>query len=384
MSESTFGAAVDTVAETNSLTPVFDSRGAEIIPATESGLQDQDQEQNHGSTEEAGKSVPLGLAETLDFVHSALGWTGTLYHSADKSAPPYLGWGTQHALTVATLWAAHANARVVCKDTDHKHGPGVAGQMVWPATPRLGLFAPEEGSGKTYLAERILDFVPYPSLQDEPTGPGLLRKMGLQHSTVAIDEGDIFLGNDSRKRTAISIMNNGYRPGGESSHAEGSRDTFDVSTFGPIMVAAIDTIESGTGGRLKALLSRFIVIRLKKAPDGYRPLRLRRVHKENIQKISECLLGQMMRVAPQLGEMEAEMPAYFSPRAAEIWEPLFLTAVLADSTDPRDSNLHSHWTRRIVAAADWFCNGGEQRAVLESGLTKMRSMSALWAEEMAR
>lgn len=339
---------------------------------------------NTESVAPAGKSKqPPSLAETLDYVRHGLGWMGTLRHSAHPDVDPYLGWGNQHALTVATLWAAHTSARVACSNTEHKHIPGLPGSMVWQATPRLGLFAATPGAGKTYLAECILRFVPNPSLQDEPTGPGLVRLIGLKHATVAIDEGDIFVGNDSRKRVAISVLNNGYRPGGKSTHAEGSRDVFDVPTYGPVIIAAIDTIETGTGDRLKALLTRFIVLRLKQAPDGYRPPRIRRADEADIKTISEYLQSMMMSLSETLGQMEAEMPSYMGPRQAEIWEPLFLIAALADSQDPREAGDRSNWSARILAAADWYCNGGEQRAVLEAGLDSVRSAAALWAENMA-
>lgn len=222
--------------------------------------------------------------------------------------------------------------------------------MIWQAHPRLGMFASCGGAGKSYLAKLVKMFVPNGTMEDEPTGPSLARMVGVEHSVVFLDEGDILFGSGNRKQMVRSLLNNGYTPEGSNSRMWGNK-VYRISTFGAVCVAAIDTMEKGTGDALKPLLERFIKIRLQKAPDGYRTPRIKAEHRKPAEAVAQRVGILMAAAAPELSEAETDMPHYMGSRTAEIWEPLYLTAMRAGG----------HWIERVVKAADWFENGGEAR-----------------------
>jgi Protein of unknown function (DUF3631) len=313
------------------------------------------------------------LLEVLDAARQYVGWAMTLHHVEDKDRV-WFGLGSEEALTVASLWPFVSWGRRTCDEASHGHQAGVPGVPYWRALGRLGAFALTPGAGKTYLVERVLALCPNPSLEDEPTGPAMARMLGYEHGTYGIDEGDILVGKGSRKMMVKSLLNNGYKPGGKHRHATGSTSTAKMSTYGAVAVAAISTIETETGGDMKAFLERFFKLRLVKGPRGYRPLLIRSAEQARISTLAEHVGRVMMGRADEFSEAEVNgLPAFMSAREMEIWEPLYVVALAAGGA----------WPERVEAAADWYCNDGERRYRQALGWERVKEGLPGWQDSLS-
>ncbi len=309
------------------------------------------------------------LRESLRGFEAYLGWAGTLQHSEDAMLPEVLGWGSQEALWAAVLWAAHTWVRWPCvaDAVKHKHKSGMPGALGWNATPRLGIFAAPggnslagEGSGKSYLAKNVLRLSCQGVLLDTPTAPSFYRHIGTLHHTVGIDEGKLFLNGGASHRDILSALNTGYTDESETGRVWGN-ENYSMSTFGPVAVAALASIEfQHSSDDMKALMSRFIRINIEQAPQGYRAPRIRPADKENMTAIG-IYMGLLLRdIVPRAAAMECEMPGWMSPRTAEIWEPLYLLAGLAGG----------EWPGRVVRCAEWLAHGESERAPMIAAYQK--------------
>jgi len=226
------------------------------------------------------------------------------------------------ALDAVTLWAAHCHMR------DEN------GILVFRATPRLYLLSSEPGSGKSHVLELLGRIVPcWHGLDLEPTGPGLVYTISREHSTVTLDEADVMLGAGSRKEAVRAIINGGTYRYGTYLNGKGAKATREP-VFGPLAMAGLDTLETDTGDKLAALLSRGIKIRMEKASGQDRPPNLTRRAEDAAANAKTWLERWAAQVREQVADAEPEIPEGVEGRAEDIWTPLLAVAEAAGGNWP--------------------------------------------------
>jgi hypothetical protein len=251
-------------------------------------------------------------------------------------------------LDTVTLWAAH------CHATD-EHGV-----LVFRVTPRLWLLSSEPGSGKTRVLE-LLDLIcprSYGALL-EPTAPGLIYTLGREHATPLIDEGDILFGSGKRREAVRAVINGGYKCGGTVLTGTGGKATR-VPVFGPVAVAALDTLVTHTGETLKATLSRGITVQMHRAAGDAAPARLDRTAEDQGAKLQAFLAAWAAQERGTLEDAAPAVPDGVEGRAAEICEPLLAIADAAGG----------HWPGTARAACEMLALAGprDDGALIENEL----------------
>jgi hypothetical protein len=315
-------------------------------------------------------------------------------------ARPFLGWGSNHAFNTALIWSVHTHARMKCRDSKHiskgMHEADDPGVLAFPTTPRLGIFAKKseysemgEGSGKSALMEALLSLCAVPRIELEDTGPALARVIGEEHATIGIDEGASYFNGRSHKMSR-SILESGYRmpqtgvPAPSTSRMWGNT-LYRIKTFGPAVLATLAVPSVMGNEELRPLLSRFIKIFITAAPPGYRLPRITLAEWQRNAKIVSATQMFMMNAVEMFtsATLTFDLPDYMSARLAEQWEPLLITAGYIDHTakeaDEAAKRPHTPvWVPRMLAAMDWFCNGGAQKDRIASARTDVQE--AAWMQ----
>jgi hypothetical protein len=227
------------------------------------------------------------------------------------------------ALDAVTLWAAHTHMR------DEK------GVLVFRATPRLGLFSSEPGSGKGLVLELLMDIVPNCfGLDLEPTQGGLVHTLNDEHATVMLDEADILLGQGSRKEGVRAVLNGGTYRHGTILNAKGGK-TNRVPVFGPVALAGLDVMEKDTGDKLKALFTRFVKIRMVKVTGAAKPPKRTPKSYELVVQVKAWLELWASQVRDEVAAAVPEMPDEdMEGRTEDIWAPLLAVADAAGGDWP--------------------------------------------------
>ena len=229
---------------------------------------------------------------------------------------------SQAALDAVTLWAAHTHMR------DEN------GILVFRATPRLYLLSSEPGSGKSHVLELIGRVVPcWYGLDLEPTAAGMVYTISREHATVMVDEGDVMFGAGSRKEAVRAIINGGTYRYGTYLNGKGAKATREP-VFGPLALAGLDTLETDTGDKLTALLSRGVKIRMEKAAGENRPPKLTRKAEDAAGQAKMWLERWAAQVRSEIAGAEPEIPEGVEGRAEDIWTPLLAVADAAGGEWP--------------------------------------------------
>jgi len=226
------------------------------------------------------------------------------------------------ALDAVTLWAAHTHMR----DED--------GVLVFRATPRLYVLSGDPGSGKSHLLELLSMVVPNCfGLDLEPTAPGLVYTISREKATVLLDEADVLFGQGTRRQAVRAILNGGYTRHGTYLTGKGAKASREP-VFGPVALAGLDTMETGTGDTLKALLSRGIKIRMRKATGDDRPAKMTAATEDAAVKVRHWLGIWAGQVRGEIADAQPEVPEGLEGRAEQIWIPLFSVADAAGGDWP--------------------------------------------------
>jgi hypothetical protein len=267
-------------------------------------------------------------------------------------------WPSDAALTTAALWAAHAHAR------------DASGTLVWLATPRLLFSSSEPGSGKSHSMRLVARLCPSPAVLTEPSEPALAQSIGKEKATIALDEADVFFGAGSRKAAARAIINDGYTPDGTWARVR-KGEVEHIPTFGALMLAGLDKIDTGTGGQMTATLTRCIRLRMRRAPEGYRPPRFDAEARFAASIISQRLGTWAQQELSSLGSHIPELPEGIGNRDAELWEPLLTVADLAGGP----------WPELARVACEEIVATGGMPAEDEDKMARLDSLLASWAGE---
>jgi hypothetical protein len=230
---------------------------------------------------------------------------------------------------VAAWMAAHAaytsehHARVVALWAAHTHALEAAA-----STPRLAFLSPEPGSGKTRsleLLELLLHRGRHVLLM---TPAALFRIVEAVRPTILLDEVDAIFGRHASKdhEDLRAIINAGHRPGATVMRVVGDGGSMRPHEFRAYCAVAL----AGLGQLPGTIATRSITIPMRRrAPDEHvRPYR-ERVTRPEGEALRRRLAAWVSRHGDEMPEAP-EMPAGFTDRPADCWEPLIAVADAAD------------------------------------------------------
>ena len=192
-------------------------------------------------------------------------------------------------------------------------------------TPRLNLFSPEKGCGKTTLID-VLSTMVARSLRSENLSKAVMFRMISEHKpTLLLDEVDTYLSKDDEMR---GLLNAGHGREGIVYRCEGdNHDLRGFPVFAPVVLAGIGTLP-GT------LHDRSIVIRLVRAKPGEIPARFdsRRTSEENT--LARKLARWVADNGDRLEACDPVLPDSACNRVADKWRPLFAIAQIVGGDWP--------------------------------------------------
>jgi hypothetical protein len=249
-----------------------------------------------------------------------------------ESAPPldeihaflgrFIAYPSPHAQVAHTLWIAHAHL-----------------MDAWESTPRIAFLSPEPGSGKTRALEVTELLVPNAVEAVNVTPAYLFRKVGEHSPTILYDEIDTVFGPKAKDNEEIrGLLNAGHRRGAVAGRCVVRGKIVETEEIPAYCAVAL----AGLGGLPDTLLSRSIVIRMKRRAPGesiqsYR----RRVHQPDGTKLYDRLVEWAPLVKYQVSGAWPDMPAGIEDRDADVWESLL---AIADA-------VGGEWPKRARVAA---------------------------------
>lgn len=164
----------------------------------------------------------------------------------------------------------------------------------------------------------------------------MFRKISQDHPTILLDELDTIFRGGVGYEGLRAIINAGNRRGSTVTRCDGSYGTIEYETFGPKVLAGIDT-----GFIPDTILDRSVVIRMRKR-SGEPVSRLRpRLAEREVAPLLATLEMWALVAEGELGRIEPELPDELSDRSQDAWEPLLAIAEFAGD----------EWTSRANSAA---------------------------------
>jgi hypothetical protein len=232
----------------------------------------------------------------------------------------------------------------------------------------LIITAPTKQSGKTRLLGLIGLLVRRPHLTSGVgVSSAVIFRLNEEYiPTFLIDEAERLRG-DGDSRDIISLLNNGYEPGGKVSRCSG--DDHEVRMFDAFGFRALAAISDLTD----TLMDRAIVVRLKRKPKG---IEIRRAPARVVKAEAVTFARKLARwTADNLEQIESKAedvarPDWLDDRAADKWSGLFAMADVAG----RD------WPKRAPAAARAI-SAGEQVEDQSAGVALLRFIRRLLTEK---
>lgn len=246
--------------------------------------------------------------------------TTELLDATEQWVSRYVVLPDQPAATATALYALHTWTTDACD-----------------ATPYLLVVSEEKGSGKTRLLETLGMLVRKPWHTSSTTEVALFRRMDKEHPTLMLDEIDTIFRGGSSYEALRAILNAGNRRGSTVTRCDGRWETREYSTFGPKVLAGIDT-----GFIPDTILDRSIIIRMRKR-SGEQVCRLRpRLAEAEVAGLARTIEAWALVAIDELARIEPQLPDALGDRQADSWEPLLAIAEFAGDA----------WTAKARAAAE--------------------------------
>ncbi|MGB9428964.1 MAG: DUF3631 domain-containing protein [Gammaproteobacteria bacterium] len=203
---------------------------------------------------------------------------------------------------------------------------------VWDSTPRIAFLSPEPASGKSRALEVTEPLVPRPVEAVNVTPAYLFRKVADEKGrpTILFDEIDTVFGPRAKENEEIrGLLNAGHRKGAVA----GRCVVRGKQVFTEELPAYCAVALAGLGGLPDTILSRCVVVRMKRRAPGERvePYR-RRINGPEGEAIRERLAAWACAVADRVAF--PVMPATIEDRNADIWETLLAVADAAGGDWP--------------------------------------------------
>ena len=219
----------------------------------------------------------------------------------------FVAYPSEHAHVAHALWCAHTHL-----------------MDRWESTPRLAFLSAEPASGKTRALEITELLVPNPVSAVNVSPAYLFRKVGSEEGvTLLYDEIDTVFGPKARENEELrGLLNAGHRKGAVAGRCvvRGINvETEEIPAYAAVALA-------GLGWLPDTILSRSVVIRMRRRHDGERvePYR-RRGHSPQGAKI-KAKIEVWARSQPETITDWPEMPPEIQDRDADVWEPLIAVA----------------------------------------------------------
>lgn len=247
--------------------------------------------------------APGPAAQPLDELHAFLG--------------RFVAYPSPHAHVAHTLWIVHAHL-----------------MDAWESTPRVAFLSPEPGSGKTRALEVTELLVPNPVEAVNVTPAYLFRKVGSEDGppTVLFDEIDTVFGPKAKDNEEIrGLLNAGHRVGAVAGRCVVRGKTVLTEEIPAYCAVAM----AGLGGLPDTILSRSVIIRMRRRAAGERvePYR-RRVHAGEGHDLSDRIAAWADTVREAVADAWPTMPVGIEDRDSDVWEPLLAVADAAGGDWP--------------------------------------------------
>jgi hypothetical protein len=219
----------------------------------------------------------------------------------------FVAYPTRHAHIAHTLWIAHTHL-----------------MAAWDSTPRIAFLSPEPGSGKTRALEVTELLVPTPVEAVNVTPAYLFRKVGECSPTILYDEIDTVFGPKAKDNEEIrGLLNAGHRRGAVAGRCVVKGKTVETEEIPAYCAVAL----AGLGGLPDTLLSRSVVVRMRRRAPGEDVEQFRRRDDARAgNEIRDRLAAWADSIRDTVTKVWPAMPAGVEDRDADIWEALLAVA----------------------------------------------------------
>jgi hypothetical protein len=207
-------------------------------------------------------------------------------------------------------------------------------------TPRLNLYSPDKGCGKTTALDVLASLTPRPLRTESMTAAVLFRLVEGCKPTLLLDEIDSYLSDAEELR---GLLNAGHRRGAKAYRCEG--DNNEVRGFAAFAPAAL----AGIGALPGTLHDRSIVIRLTRAKPGEVAARFDSRHIVAETELCRKLAQWGADNFASLEGCDPHLPEGAFNRLADNWRPLFAIAEIAGGD----------WPQRAAAAFAKLTSGDD-------------------------
>jgi len=219
-------------------------------------------------------------------------------------------------------------------------------------TPRLNLYSPRRGCGKTTTMDVLATMVPRPFRTENMRAAVLFRVVDQKQPTLLLDEVDTYLHQADELR---GLLNAGNKRGACAYRCEGAGNAIRAfKAFAPAVLAGI--------GELPATLhDRSILIRLVPAGQGQVPARFNEHHTE-LEKALASKLGRWAKDNYEaLAACDPVLPSSAFNRLADNWRPLFAVAEVVGGDWPQRAAaaFAQLTTHRVGASASIAVTNGQ-------------------------
>ena len=192
-------------------------------------------------------------------------------------------------------------------------------------SPRLNLFSPEKGCGKTTLLDVVCSLTPRALRTESITPAVLFRLVELHKPILALDEVDTYLADNDELR---GLLNAGHKRGARAFRCEGDRNEVRAfNAFAPAVLAGIGHLQ-GT------LHDRSVQIRLVRARPNEVMARFDSRRTAHERELARKLARWATDNAQRLEACDPAMPAGCFNRLADNWRPLMAIAQVAGGPWP--------------------------------------------------
>ncbi|SFJ16517.1 Protein of unknown function [Phyllobacterium sp. CL33Tsu] len=189
--------------------------------------------------------------------------------------------------------------------------------------PRLSIWSPTPGSGKSELLRVMSYLLPNGSVVANITQAGIFRLINKQH-TLLMDEFDKMLGNGKLPGDIHMTLNAGWTR--DATVPRFNKDTDEMEAFkpfGPVVIAS-------KGKRLPDdLADRSLPVTMQMGDGGYEKLKTL-IHKPELDTLREQAALWAKQNHEALLLAEPKLPAGFKNRAGDNWYPLYAVTDIAD------------------------------------------------------